>query len=128
MTEPLRFVPSRVEGLPDVTEIAVSPDRLELKSAGEWVVRPFASMVKWPRPAWLWQALFRLGWRRRWGLAVADRDWFHRPPDRFFSFYTTPPLVVYMPNDEITEGYAETTFVRIQMVMRSGGFASNDLG
>lgn len=34
----LRFVPSRVDGLPDVTDVAVFPDRLELLSAGKWVV------------------------------------------------------------------------------------------
>ena len=79
----LNFVPSRVEGLPDVTEAVVRPDRLELRSAGEWVVRPFDRMARWPRPEPLWRLLARLGWRTRW-LPVADRDWFHPPRDRFF--------------------------------------------
>ena len=30
----LRFVPSRVEGLPDASEAAIYPDRLELLCAG----------------------------------------------------------------------------------------------
>ena len=33
----LRFVPSAVEGLPGVAEVAVFPDRLELLSEGKWV-------------------------------------------------------------------------------------------
>jgi hypothetical protein len=31
----LRFAPSRVEGLADVSEVAVFPDRLELKAGGQ---------------------------------------------------------------------------------------------
>jgi hypothetical protein len=34
----LRFVPSAVEGLSAVTEVAVLPDRLELLSEDKWVV------------------------------------------------------------------------------------------
>ena len=65
MKEGLRFVPSHVEGLPEVKEAAVFPDRLELCSAGKWVSLRFQDMVEWSRPAWLWRVLARLGWRRR---------------------------------------------------------------
>ncbi|HTU90541.1 MAG TPA: hypothetical protein VMF69_10740 [Gemmataceae bacterium] len=34
----LRFIPSRVEGLSGVTEVAVFPDRLELLAQGKPVV------------------------------------------------------------------------------------------
>jgi hypothetical protein len=123
----LRFVPSRVEGLPDVAEVAVFPDRLELESAGRRSVYPFAAMARWPWPAWLWRLLFRLGLRTR-RPPVADRDWFHPPPDRFFAFYTTPRLVVYMPPEEPAMGYADTYFVRVQRVIGAGGFSTFDLG
>lgn len=124
----LSFIPSRAEGLPDVSEVVVHPDYLELKSADRWVRICFTEIARWPRPTWLWRSLFRLGWRARW-LPVADRDWFASPPSqRFFAFYTSPKLVVCMPADEPTEGYAETYFVRMQQVMLRGGFSSYDLG
>jgi hypothetical protein len=123
----LRFVPSRVEGLADVSEVAVFPDRLELKTAGRWVAYPFASIARWPRPAWLWRLLFRTGLRPRF-LPVADRDWFHPPADRFFAFYTTPPIVVHMPADEPADRYVGTRFVSVQQVMAAGGFVTVDLG
>jgi hypothetical protein len=122
----LRFAPSRVTGLPEVTEVAVYPDRLELKAAGRPVVFRFADIAQWPRPSWLWRLLARLGWRARW-LPVADRDWFHAPPDRFFAFYTTPPIVVYMPDESGVE-YPQTCFRRVQEVIQAGGFNTADLG
>src|SRR4051812_49178999 len=51
----LWFVPSRVEGLPDVTRVAVYSDRLEVLSAGQWVVFHFEDIAGWPRPAFLWR-------------------------------------------------------------------------
>src|SRR5687768_7714855 len=94
----LRFRPSRVEGLAGVTEVAVFPDRLELLAGERLTVVRFDDIARWPRPRWLRRALARLGWRPAW-LPVADRDWFHPPAERFFAFYTTPPLVVYMPDE-----------------------------
>ncbi len=124
----VRFSPSRVEGLPDVSEAVVYPDRVELKSGSEWLSFRFVDIARWPRPAWLWKVLFRLGSGPRW-LPIADRDWFHDPSsERFFSFYTKPRIVVHMPNDEPAEGYAETYFVRIQLVILRGGFSTVDLG
>lgn len=122
----LRFAPSKVEGLPDVTEVAVFPDRLEFISAGKQVVFWFADIAQWPRPAWLSRRLFRWGWRPKW-LPVADRDWFHPPPKRFFRFYTHPPIVVCMPVCEHPQR-AHSTFLGVQMVLGSGGFHTFDLG
>jgi hypothetical protein len=126
MEEVLRFVPSRVEGLPDVREVAVFPDRLELLSAGKWVVVRLRDIAKWPRPCWFWRFIDRIGWRPR-SLSVGERDWFHAPRDRFFAFYKSPPLVVYMP-DEAECDYAKTCFVELQKVIRRGGFDTYDLG
>jgi hypothetical protein len=122
----LRFTPSRVVGLPNITEVAVYPDRLELLSAGRWLVYRFADIAAWPRPRRLWRWLARLGWRPRW-LPVGERDWFHAPPDRFIRFFTSPPVVVYMP-DEVGVEYGNTVFRRAQEVMLRGGFSTWDLG
>jgi hypothetical protein len=122
----LRFVPSRVEGLPAVTEVVLFPDRLELLSAGQWVIFRFADIARWPRPARFHQLLWRIGWRPGW-LPVGDRDWFHRPAERFFRFYTTPTIIVYMPKDEPLD-WGESHFHRAQLVIGSGGFHTWDLG
>ena len=126
----LRFVPSRVEGLPDVDEVAVHPDRLELRSAGRMVTVRFADIVEWPRPVLLSR------WRARFGLRplgggrwiVGERDWFHPPSERFFRFATRPPLVVVLPDEPRETDYGRTLFRRVQEVMLRGGFATWDLG
>src|SRR5436189_5123338 len=93
---PLQFTPSRVEGLADVSEVAVFPDRIELTAAGRVVTHHFMDIARWPGPRWICKTLYRAGVRPRW-LPVADRDWFHEPPDMFFEFYTRPRLKVFMP-------------------------------
>jgi hypothetical protein len=123
----LRFVPSRAEGLPAVTEVAVYPDRLEVLSAGRWVSFRLADIAVWPHPAFLRRWLASLGWRPRW-LPVGERDWFHPPSERFFRFYTRPPLVVYMPDEPPETNYGSTLFRRVQDVMRAGGFDTWDMG
>ncbi len=123
----LRFAPSRVEGLTDVSEVVVRPDRLELFSEGEWIIIRFADIARWPRPARLWRLLARFRWRPRW-LPVADRDWFHPPRERFFIFYTDPALKVFLTDEDRGIGYGETLFRRVQDVIESGGFHTCDLG
>jgi hypothetical protein len=127
MEQGLRLVPSRVEGLPEVTEVVVFPDRVELCSAGEWLSFPFAQMAEWPRPAWLWRLLSRLGWQRRFSV-VGERDWFHPPADRFFRFFTSPRVVVYMPDEPAETSYADSWFRRVQVVMLRNRFNTWDLG
>jgi hypothetical protein len=119
--EPLQFVPSRVDGLPSVTEIAVFPDRLELLSEGRWVVIRLDEIAAWPRPRWLWRL------RRPCFLPVGERNWFRAPPDRFFRFFTGPPITVYMPDKKGVE-YGATCFRRLQDVLAEGGFTTYDLG
>ena len=122
----VRFIPSRVDGLPDVSVGVVYPDRLELQSAGGWAVFRFDEIAEWPRPAWLWRLFARIGWRPR-SLLVGERDWFHEPPKRFFRFFSSPPLTVYMP-DESGIPYGSTVFRQIQEVIGRGGFTTWDLG
>jgi hypothetical protein len=114
-------------GMTGVQEVAVFPDRLELTCLGARTAIEFARIAEWPRPRWFWQTLFHIGIRPRW-LPVADRDWFHLPADRFFRFYTNPPLTICMPVDESSGDYASTYFVRIRMMLEAGGFHTYDLG
>jgi hypothetical protein len=58
---------------------------------------------------------------------VADRDWFHPPRERFFLWYTDPPLRTCMPEDEPAD-HAANYFWRIQTVLASGEYATFDLG
>jgi hypothetical protein len=123
----LRFVPSNVEGMPSVTEVVVFPDRLELLSAGQWVVIRFLDIARWYRRGWLYRPLARLGWIRGYP-SIADRDWFHPPAGRFFQFYTEPPLTVYMPDEVVGTPYGQTMFRRFQNIIGLGGFSTFDLG
>jgi hypothetical protein len=123
----LRFVPSRVEGLPGVAEVAVYPDRVELLSAGRWVSFHFADIASWPRPAWLRRRLAHFGWRPRWR-PVGQRDWFQPPSERFFRFNTQSPIVISMADEPRETDYGRTLFRRIQDVMLEGGFSTYDLG
>lgn len=123
----LRFVPSRVDGLPSVTEVAIFPDRIELLSANERVVIHFRDIARWHRYRWLYRLLARLGWIRGWP-SVADRDWFHPPAERFFRFYTTPALTIYLPDEPRETPYARTMFRQVQNILLAGGFGTCDLG
>lgn len=124
----LRFTPSRVDGLADVTEVAVFPDRLELcHGVDKKTVIRFSQIARSLANDWFSQLMSRLGWRR--GPAyVADRDWFHPPSERFFRFYTTPSLAIYLPDEPANTSYCHTLFRRIQDIILKGGFLTFDLG
>ena len=124
----LRFMPSAVEGLPHVTEVAFFPDRMELLSDGKLVVIAFLDIARWCRGGWMYRPLARLGLGVRGYPSVADRDWFHPPARRFFRFYTAPPVTVYMPDEPRALSYGETMFRRVQNVLGLGGFGTFDLG
>ena len=109
-----------------VSEVVVYADRVELRTAEELRVVRFIDIARWPRPVWLWKLLSKIGVFRG-ALFVADRDWFHPMPEKFFAFYTAPPIVVYMPEDG-RDGYHESDFLRVQEVMRQGRLRSFDLG
>jgi hypothetical protein len=113
--------------LENVSEVAVWPDRLEIAANDSTTVLPYEDFAEWPRPVAIRRLLARLGlWPR--GLYIADRDWFQSPPNRFFRFYTTPPLIIFMPTDEAKD-YAPSYFARVQDVIESNGrFTTADLG
>ena len=121
-----RFVPSLVGGLAGVTEVVVRPARIELRSAGRWVVVRLADIARWPRPVRVRRLLARVGWHPR-PLLVADREWSGPPAGRFFRFYADPRVTVCMPADE-PAGLGGSCFARVQEVMRVGGFHTFNLG
>jgi hypothetical protein len=122
----VRFRPSRAEGLPDVQEVVVYPDRLEVNTAGSWVTFLFKRIGR-RQESRLLSAAKRLVGRAPWPVLVAERDWFYPPRDRYFLWYTDPPLRTFMPEDESAD-HASSYFGRIQMVLASGGYATSDLG
>lgn len=124
----LRFVPSAVEGLSEVSEVAVFPDRLEIQTGDGPVVIRFLDIARWHRHGWFYRALVLLGFGVRGWACVADKDWFHPPAERFFRFYTKPAITISMPDEPIDAPYGDTLFLRLQEVVRAGGFATFDLG
>jgi hypothetical protein len=122
----LRFVPTRVGGVADVTEVAVFPDRLELVSDEKRLSFPYCDMARWPQPRWLWRLLSWIGIRPGW-LPIGERDWFHPPNERYIRFYATPPMTIYIPDDPHTV-YHLTLFRRIQNMIAAGGYSTFDLG
>jgi hypothetical protein len=122
----VRFCPSRAEGLPDVRGVVVHPDRLEVNTAGSWLTFPFSRIGR-RQESRVVSLVKRLAGRAPWPVMVADRDWFHAPRDRFFLWYTDPPLRTCMPEDEPADR-ASSYFLRIQTVLTKGGYATYDLG
>ncbi len=122
----VRFRPSRAEGLPDVREVIVRPDRLVVNTAGRWVTFLFRRIGR-RQESRVMSFVKRLIGRHPWRVMVADRDWFHPPRDRFFLWYTDPPLRTCMPEDEPAD-HASSYFARIQAVLGEGGYATFDLG
>ena len=123
----LRFVPSRVEGLPEVTEGRGLPQPIRIALGGELAgvsVRRDRSLASSRLPV---RQFALLGWQPRW-LPVGQRDWFHPPSERFFRFYTRPCIVIFMPDEAIDTAYGSTLFRRIQDVMLEGGFSTYDMG
>jgi len=123
----VRFVPSAVEGLPAVTEVAVFPDRLELVSEGERVTVRLLDIARWYRRGWLYRPVARLGFGVRGWPAVADRLWRPRPGVSVFHFYTDPRVVLHLPYYPTDEGHMGTVFQRVKQVMAAGGFGTFDL-
>lgn len=122
---PVRFVPSRVVGMEGVAEVVVGPTFLELITATETRRIELRTIG---RHQWSWLARVVRWLRGRDSPAlVADRDWFHAPGERSFTWYTTPPVTTCMPVGD-AEGFRQGMFHRIQDVLRSGGFVTYDLG
>ena len=126
-SNPVHFIPSRVEGADGITAVTVHPDRLELHRGARIEVHRFVNIADFGRtPRWLGRWLLRMRIRPRF-LPVADRYWFHDPQDMFFVFYTTPRIKIFMPHDEVKE-VTNSCFGRVRDLLIRGGFNSFDLG
>jgi len=124
---PVRFRPSRTEGLLNVDEVAIYADRLELMSAGMLHVFRFEEIGR-PQVSRAKNLVMRLLRRPACLQMVGERDWFHSPPDMFFEWYTSPPIRTYMPVDECKDSYTGSYFFRIRQAVESGGYGTYDLG
>ena len=122
----VRFAPSRADGLPDVREVVVRPDRLDVNTEGEWITFPFCKIGRRQESAVV-SFLKRLVGKDPAVKLVGERDWCRPPKDRFFIWYTSPPLKTYMPEDEGRD-YGSSYFPRIHRVMwASGRYGTFDL-
>jgi hypothetical protein len=126
LPDSITFVPSRVDGLDAVSRVTIRRSQIEFETPDSRHVFAFKSISR-PQESWLSSLFKRLTFRRPYPQMIADRDWFHAPPNRFFRFYTTPPITVYMPADDVQK-HAQSYFARIQHVIRVGGFTTFDLG
>ena len=122
----ITLIPSRVDWTTEVTSVTVWPFRLDVETTEGTQEFSFDAIGKIQESAIMRFMKGLLGAKQR-GTLVADRDWFHPPQDRFFCFYTDPPMKIYMPSDDTVE-YEESVFFRVQAVIRSGGFETFDLG
>lgn len=122
----LTFIPSRVEWMVEVKSVTVRPDRLELESADGIQEIRFREIGRLQESRMV-RFLKKLGGMRPAAVMVAERNWFQSPQDRYFLFYTSPPLTICMPSDDALV-YVESVFFRVQGIIRLGGYATFDLG
>ncbi|QDU73585.1 hypothetical protein Pan97_05610 [Bremerella volcania] len=122
----ITFTPSRVDGMTEVSSVTVWPNKLEVETADGTQEFRFEEIGK-IQESEIMRFMRRLGGAKPFGMLVADRDWFHPPKDRYFRFYTDPPMTVYMPTND-SEDYEESVFFRVQAVIRCGGYETYDMG
>ena len=120
------FTPSRVDGLENVIVVSVYRYKIKLKTKNKTFVYKFGRIAIWPSPIWLNQIKALLGTPPKW-LPVADRDSFHAPQDRYFQFFTQPPIKIFMPLDD-PEEVQSSTYWRVREILWQGGYNSYDLG
>jgi hypothetical protein len=117
----VRFVPSRVEGVSGVCEVAVFPDRLEVLGERGWVAVSFADFAKGAQKSWLLNRKPKLG---RVGAILYSTQ---RYGDSHVRFLTDPPITIYMPANGPTQ-FPHSVFWQIQRTIRSGRYELIDLG
>ena len=117
----LRFVLVRVEGYSKVKEVAIFPDRLELRSSGKSTAYKFVDIAAWPWPGPLMKVLAAMGAPSK-DLAVGQREWLKSSDERYIRFYTKPEALVYLPEDPPGVDYNATLFRRIQNILETEGF------
>jgi hypothetical protein len=115
----VRFVPSRVEGVSGVSEVAIFPNRLEVRGEHRWVTVPFADFAIGGEK----RGLFNPNPRR----GRVARIYFskERYADSHVRFLTDPPITIYMPANGPTH-FPDSAFWRLQQVICSGGYQVQD--
>jgi hypothetical protein len=83
ISTPIHFRPSRVDGLPDVDEVRITPQQLEVRSAGQWRAFPFLSFG---RGREISSRRVPVGHLRYSNDSYADSH---------FVFYTDPQITIY---------------------------------
>ena len=121
----LTVIPSKVEGIDHIHKIIVHPDQLEIYRSEGTLRINFAQIAR-PQGSVFYRFMQRAIGKTLPSL-VADRNFFARPNERWFAFYTEPELRIFMPNDESIE-YPSSYFFRIQQAIRSGGYDTYDCG
>ena len=126
MSSPLSvsFRPSRVEGIEGVTEVQVSRAHLDLLVAGVWLRLPFRAFRS-PREGRVVGAFRRLLGRTP--RLVGERDWFHPAGEKFFRWYTSPPITTFLPASG-DQDWSKSLFLRVQEVLWAGNCGTFDLG
>src|SRR3954454_12431503 len=90
----VRFVPSRVEGVSNVLEVVVRPDRLELRGDQGWVSVEYRPLIDQTGPLTIFERMF--GWGGRPPIAAIRFSREHYAQS-FVRFLTEPPITLYMP-------------------------------
>ena len=121
--ESVRFVPAGVVGLEDVTEVAIFPNRLEVKVKGKLLTFVFDSFAKRQQNAFTFR-MMRLFGRATEPLLVGEREFC--TDRRYVTFHTTPNLKIHTPPDP-PNNYAGTYLARINAILHRGGYATHDL-
>jgi hypothetical protein len=122
----VRFFPSRVEGeWSDVREVVIKPSELMVHGEGGWVTVPFSTIGR-RQELKIVSFLKRLVGVKPLCRIVGERDWCRPPTERFFLWFTVPPLKTYMPSTE-TPYYSGSLFPQIHETLHHGGFTTFDL-
>src|SRR5712671_5517106 len=89
----VQFEPSRVEGVSNVIEVAVYPDRLELRGDRGWVSVGYEPMITREGPMTIFERLFA-SWQSR--PPVAEIHFSQDPyAESFVRFLTDSPITLY---------------------------------
>jgi hypothetical protein len=122
----IEFVPTKCEGIADVSKVEVYSDRMVIIAQGGEIELFYSSLAKWPKPVFLSKLLTKI-WIWPSFLPVADRDWFNAPGKRYFEFYTSPRIKLYVPDTE-EMGYGDSIFFKVREVIENGKYSTFDLG
>jgi len=117
----VRFVPSRVDGVSGVREVAVFPDRLEVLGDRGWVAVPFADFAQGAEKRGFFTRNPKLG---RVGAILYSTE---KYADSHIRFLTDPPITIYMPADGPTQ-FPNSVFWRIQRTITAGRYEVIDSG